>query len=199
MTTFTGIDLRAALSLLVDQDCLLPSAWLLVCTVNAACPAARSLLSFQQFVTGSLNATLARLCLFRIIDPADELIPAKRREVFPLRQDFRIRAHCCLKVFTRFVDRAMEKIVCHQTSGQVHLSRIHRHRKERQLPILTTGTRNVHQKVASEYKTGRSRVATIGSQAVMRRCSAQSDGDHGRFSPLTAYLGDSPSHRDTAA
>jgi hypothetical protein len=73
----------AVLSLLVDQDRLLPSAWRLIGAVNATCPAARSLLSLQQFVTGPLNATLARHCLFRIIDPANELIPAERREVFP--------------------------------------------------------------------------------------------------------------------
>lgn len=97
----------------------MPSAWLLVCAVNTACPAARSLLSFQEFVTGSLNATLACLGLLGIIDPADEFIPAERSEMFPLRQDFRIRAHCCLKVFTRFVNSAMEKIVRHQTSSQV--------------------------------------------------------------------------------
>jgi len=51
--------------------------------MDATRPAARSLLSFQEFVTGPLNATLARLDLFRVIDPADELVASERSEFFP--------------------------------------------------------------------------------------------------------------------
>jgi len=68
--------LSAVLSLLVDQDRLLPSTWRLIGAVNAARPAARPLLSFQQFFTGPLDPTLTRRCLLCIIDPANELIPA---------------------------------------------------------------------------------------------------------------------------
>ena len=73
----------APLSLLLDQDCLLPPAWRLVGTVDASRPAARSLLSLQKFLARPLDATVARRWLLGVIDPANELIPAERREVFP--------------------------------------------------------------------------------------------------------------------
>jgi hypothetical protein len=64
----------------IDQGCLLPSAWVFVGAVNAARPAAGSLLPFQQFAARSLDSTLARRRLLRIIDPADKLIPAERAQ-----------------------------------------------------------------------------------------------------------------------
>jgi hypothetical protein len=108
--------LCALLSLLIDQNRLLPSAWRLVGAVNATCPAAGPLLALQQLVTGSFNAALARCWLFRIVHPADELIPTERRQAFPQPKDFRIRLQCCLKVSTCFVDSAMGKRACHKTS-----------------------------------------------------------------------------------
>lgn len=110
--------LSAVPSLLIDQDCLLPSAWRLVGAVNATRPAAGSLLPLQQFVTGSLDATLTRPWLFRVIHPADELISTERRQALPQYKDIRIRSHCCLKIFTCFVDSALRKSVCHETSKQ---------------------------------------------------------------------------------
>jgi hypothetical protein len=104
-------------SLPINQDCLLPWTWRFVGTMNAACPAAGAFLALQQFVTGPLDATLARLWLFCIIYPADELIPTERRQAFPQHKDFRIRSQRCLKVFVCFVDSAMWKSVRHATSG----------------------------------------------------------------------------------
>jgi len=92
--------------------------------VDAARPTARPLLSFQKFVAGAFNATLARLYLFRIIDPADELIASERGELFPQRQDFRIGSQRGLKVVTCLVDRAVGKSVRHKTSGKARLSAI---------------------------------------------------------------------------
>tara|TARA_R110000868_G_scaffold68685_21_gene203065 strand:+ start:777 stop:1043 length:267 start_codon:yes stop_codon:yes gene_type:complete len=63
--------------LLINQDCLLPWAWCFVGAVNAAGPTARAPLALQQFVTGSLNAPLARFWLLRVIDPTDKFIPTK--------------------------------------------------------------------------------------------------------------------------
>jgi hypothetical protein len=63
---------------------------------------------------------LSRRWLFRVIDPANELIPTERRQAFPQHQDFRIRSHCCLKVFTCFVDSALGKSEHHETSHQRH-------------------------------------------------------------------------------
>jgi len=103
-------------SLPINQDCLLPWAWRFVGTMNAAYPAARPFLAFQQFVTGPLDATLARLWLFCIIHPADELIPTERRQAFP-QHNFWIRSQRCLKVFTCFVDSAMWESVRHATSN----------------------------------------------------------------------------------
>jgi hypothetical protein len=108
--------LRAVLSFFIDQDCLLPSAWRLVGAVNAACPTAGPFLPLQQFVTGSLNTTSARCWLFRVIDPANELISTERGKAFPKRKDFPIRSQCCLKIFTCFVDSALGKSVHHETS-----------------------------------------------------------------------------------
>src|SRR3546814_6564185 len=50
--------LWVVLCLLINQDCLLPSAWRLVGAVNATRPAARSFLSLKQFVTSPFNAAL---------------------------------------------------------------------------------------------------------------------------------------------
>jgi hypothetical protein len=99
-----------------DQDCLLPSAWRLVGAVNAACPTAGPFLPLQQFVKGSLNTTSARCWLFRVIDPANELISTERGQAFPKRKDFPIRLQCCLKIFTCFVDNALGKSFHHETS-----------------------------------------------------------------------------------
>ena len=101
----------AVLPPLIDQDCLLPSAWRLVGAVNAACPTAGPFLPLQQLVTGSLNTTSARCWLFRVIDPANELISTERGEAFPKRKDFPIRSQCCLKILTCVVDSALGKSV----------------------------------------------------------------------------------------
>ncbi|MBA8903083.1 hypothetical protein FHW17_003995 [Phyllobacterium sp. P30BS-XVII] len=115
--TFAQVSLPV-LRLLINQDCLLPSTWDLVSAMNAAYPAAGAFLALQQFVAGSLNATLARVWLFRVIHPADELIPTEWRQIFPQHKDFRIRSQGCLKVFACFVDSAMWKSVRHATSKQ---------------------------------------------------------------------------------
>jgi hypothetical protein len=51
--------------------------------MNASRPAAGPLLALQQFGTGPLNATQVRLWLFRIVHPADELVPTERRQALP--------------------------------------------------------------------------------------------------------------------
>jgi hypothetical protein len=89
--TFAQAGLRPALPLLINQDCLLPSAWRFVSAMNASRPTAGAFLALQQFLTGSFNATLARLWLLRVIYPADEFIPAKRRQTFPQHENIRIR------------------------------------------------------------------------------------------------------------
>src|SRR3569832_1277167 len=108
-----------ALPLAIDQHRLLPPARRLVGTVDTSRPAARPLLPLQQFLTGSCNAALARRRLLRVIAPADELVPAKRRQALPQGKHFGIRSHGSLKVVTRFVDRTVEKGVCHETSRQI--------------------------------------------------------------------------------
>jgi hypothetical protein len=115
---FADAGLRPALPLLINQDGLLPSARRFVGAMNAARPTAGAFLALQQFFTGSLNAALARLWLFRVIHPADEFIPAERGQAFPQRKDIRIRSQGCLKIFACFVDSAMWKSVRHATSKQ---------------------------------------------------------------------------------
>jgi hypothetical protein len=112
------LGLRPFLPLLINQDCPLPSAWCLVGAMNAARPATGAFLALQQFVTGSLNATLARLRLFCVIHPADELISTERRQAFPQYKDSLVRSQGCLKVFACFVDGSMWKGVRHATSKQ---------------------------------------------------------------------------------
>jgi hypothetical protein len=75
---------------LVDQDGLLPPARRLVGPVNATHPAARPLLSFQQFLAGSLDAVCAGFRLFGVLDPANELVAAERGQALPERENFRI-------------------------------------------------------------------------------------------------------------
>jgi hypothetical protein len=53
--------------LLIDQHCLLPATWSLTSAVNAARPTAGPLLSFQEFVTGLRDASLASGWLLRVI------------------------------------------------------------------------------------------------------------------------------------
>src|SRR5690606_38469240 len=86
--TLTQVGLAPLLSLLIDQDRLLPSAPHLIGAMNAAYPAAGALLAFQEFVTGSLDATLACLWLFCVLHPTDELVATQRRQVFPPRKYF---------------------------------------------------------------------------------------------------------------
>ena len=99
--------------LLVDQHGLLPAARRLVGAVDATGPAARSLLPFQQLFAGSPDATVTCRLLFRVVDPADELVATKRRQTFPQGKDGRVRSHCRLKVFARLVDGALRKDVRH--------------------------------------------------------------------------------------
>jgi hypothetical protein len=56
--------------------------------MNAACPATWASLTFEQFFAGPFNAPLPSFCLFRILDPANELVPAKRREALPKLKSF---------------------------------------------------------------------------------------------------------------
>jgi hypothetical protein len=55
--------------------------------VDAAGPTAWPLLSLHKFVTGPGDAALPRRRLLRIIDPADELVSAERRQAFPKFED----------------------------------------------------------------------------------------------------------------
>lgn len=74
---------RRGLSLANDKNSLPPSARRLVGSVNATCPAARSLLPFQQFFMSALDAPLSGCGLLGVINPADKLVPAKWRQTFP--------------------------------------------------------------------------------------------------------------------
>ena len=83
--------------------------------MNTTRPAAGSLLPFQQLVTGSADTPFSGCGLFGVIDPADKLVSAERRQAFPKREHVRIGSHCDLKVFLRFVHNAMKKSVRHET------------------------------------------------------------------------------------
>jgi len=110
--------LSGPLPLAIDQHRLLPPARRLVGAVDATHPAARPLLPLQQLLAGSRDATLPRRRLFRVVDPADELVPTERRQAFPQRKHVRIRPHCFLKVVTGFVDGTLGKSACHEASNQ---------------------------------------------------------------------------------
>jgi len=113
--------------------------------MNASCPAAGPLLPLQQFFTGSLDAAPARRWLLRVIDPADEFIPAEWREAFPQREDFWIRSHRDLKVFVCFVDRAVRKGVRHKNLQASLLdSRRHQAGFKLQLRSVRAEWRDVH-------------------------------------------------------
>ena len=107
--------LGAVLSLPVDQHRLLPPAGRLVGAMDAPRPAARPFLPLAQFVAGSMDAALARRRLLRIIDPADELVAAERAQLFPEREEPRIRSQRRLKIVPCLVHRAMRKSGCHET------------------------------------------------------------------------------------
>lgn len=77
-------------SSLIDEDCLLPFVWYLVRAMNAARPATGPFLSFKQFITGSLDATLSGLWLLCIIDPTNELVTTKGRKPLPECKGIRI-------------------------------------------------------------------------------------------------------------
>jgi len=109
--------LSPRLPLLVDQDSLLPSAWRLVGTMNAARPTTGAFLALQQLVARSFDATLTCLGLFCVFHPANEFIASKRRQALPQSKDFRIRSQGRLKVFACFVNGAMWKGVRHAISN----------------------------------------------------------------------------------
>lgn len=66
--------------------------------------------------------TLTGYGLLGVIDPADELIPAKRRQAFPQREHCRVRQDGGLKVVPGSVYGAMEKDICHKFSGRARRS-----------------------------------------------------------------------------
>jgi hypothetical protein len=84
---------RSGLRLAIDQDRLLPSAGRLVGAVDAAGPATRAFHALPQFFAGAVDAALASCGLFRIIDPADELIAPEWRQAFPERENLWVGAH----------------------------------------------------------------------------------------------------------
>jgi hypothetical protein len=130
--------LFCGLSLLIDQYRLLPSARRFVGAMNAACPAARPLFPLQQFLKSPRNAALARGRLFRVIDPADELIPANPRQFFPQCKNARLGADGRLQIIARFVDCAMRERVGHVISNNAC------RQKKAAVPSLTAGQPNVH-------------------------------------------------------
>ena len=65
----------------------MPTTWSLNSAVNAANPTTWPLLSLKELVTGPRDAALARRWLLRVIDPANELVSAERREAFPKLKD----------------------------------------------------------------------------------------------------------------
>jgi hypothetical protein len=99
----------------IDEDRLPPTAWRLVGPVNAACPAAGPRLPRQQLCARLLDATTTRRRSLCVIDPADELVPTERRQLFPQSEDLGIRAHGRLKVFRGAVDGSLGKSVRHET------------------------------------------------------------------------------------
>jgi hypothetical protein len=84
--------------------------------VNATRPAAGSLLPLQQFLAGSLYATLARLQLLGVIDPADELVATQWGKAFPQQKNLGIASNGGLQVVAGRVNRSMGKSVRHETS-----------------------------------------------------------------------------------
>lgn len=106
--------LRTLFHFLVFQYRLLPSAWRFVCPVNAARPAARPLLPFQQLFTTARYPSRPGCRLFCILNPANKLVPSQRRQLFPQLENSRVGTYSCLNILRRFVNRAMPKIVGHE-------------------------------------------------------------------------------------
>lgn len=102
--------------LLVEQDSLLPPAGCLIGSVNAARPAARALLAFQQFLGRSFYPSQTCLCLLGVVYPANELVSPERGQACPQFEDLRIQSDCGLKVGACFVDNALRKMIHHGCS-----------------------------------------------------------------------------------
>lgn len=83
--------------------------------MDTARPAAGPLLSLQQFLDGPRNPAQACRRLLRILNPADELIPAEGRQIFPQCKRLRVRLNRCSKVVGCFVDRTVGKGFFHWT------------------------------------------------------------------------------------
>lgn len=107
------IQTHGLLLFLVDQHSLLPAARGLVVAVNATDPAAGSALAFLQLLAGSRDAGQSGLGLFGIVDPANEFIAAKRREVLPQLKNSRVVLQRSLQISLRLVHRAMRKFRLH--------------------------------------------------------------------------------------
>jgi 4-hydroxy-tetrahydrodipicolinate synthase len=108
--------LRALPSAPIDQDCLLPATRRLVRAVNATGPTAGPLLPLQKFVRGPRDAPLPCRWPFRVLDPADELVSAERRQALPELKDLRVRPQSCLQIFTCLMDGPMRESVRHEPS-----------------------------------------------------------------------------------
>jgi hypothetical protein len=105
--------------LLVNEDGLLPVARRFVGAVYAARPATGSTLPFKQFLAGPLYPALSGRRLFRILNPANKFVTAKRRQALPKVENFGLRLYRFAQIILGFVNRSMQKIIGHIKSYSV--------------------------------------------------------------------------------
>ncbi len=121
----------------------MPSARRFIGSMDAPCPAARSLFAFQQRVMRSHDTSLPGCGLLGIIDPADELVSTERRQRFPQGQYARVRSNGGLKVVLSLVHSAMEKSISQKTSTPVCRDRLRYATGRRK---MTAGSQDVQPK-----------------------------------------------------
>jgi hypothetical protein len=100
--------------LLVDQDSLLPFAGFLVSAMNATRPAARAFLALQKLLDSSPDAPCASLLLPGIFNPANELVSADRRQIFPKSGQFPGFSQGIVQIIRHVVDESTREAMFHR-------------------------------------------------------------------------------------
>jgi hypothetical protein len=108
--------------LLVNEDGLLPVARRFVGAVYAARPATGAAFPLKQFLAGPLYPALSGSRLFRILNPANEFVAAKRRQALPKVENSGLSLYRLAQIILCFVNRSMEKIIGHTNSYSVAVS-----------------------------------------------------------------------------
>ena len=105
--------------LFVNQNGLLPFAGLLVGTMNAACPTARTLLTFCKLLNCPPNSPCSCLVLLRVFYPANVLVTSDRGQVLSQVSDL-FRLDECVEQVIGHVMQQPARTFCAKSQSSLY-------------------------------------------------------------------------------